>query len=176
MSKLYIDNLYRVIDDPEEDLFCLLIDKVQTHLVVSGFVPGVVYLTSAGEMKCVPKVDWDTKFVKVEEVSVADLTESQLKMIRRANPGDNDLDFIKVFEGWSESEANMTGHVIELAVGSAVVKLAAMMNWRLDERVNMPFELTIKTEDLQSFLQNYEVERVPMPHGFTFRIAKSFPK
>jgi len=173
MSKLYIDNLYRQCAEPR-DLCCLLITDSR-HWESGNTYPSVVITHPTGSINTMLKDDFDDLYEKIEEVAVADLTEDQLRMIRRANPGDNDLDFIKVFEGWGESEANMTGHMIELAVGSAVVKLASMMNWRLDERVNMPFELTIKTEDLQSFLQNYEVERVPMPHGFTFRISKSFP-
>jgi hypothetical protein len=36
-------------------------------------------------------------------------------------------------------------------------------------------ELTITTEDLQRVVQNYEIERVPEAHGFTFKIRKSFP-
>lgn len=175
MSKLYLDNLYRRKREPG-DLVCLLIPDASALGITDKHpaLPSVVFATEGTGIQTTYKTDFDARFEKVEEVAVADLSEAQLKMIRRANPGDMDLDFIKVFEGWSESEANMTGHMIELAVGHVM-----SLFWHLKEEIDPSdneLELTIKTEDLQSFLQNYEVTRTPLPHGFKFKITKSFPE
>lgn len=94
-----------------------------------------------------------------------------MAMVRRSNPGDSDLDFIRVFESWHESEINITGNMLELAVAATIKQLAPSLLVDSPEGTS----LTIQTSDLQDVLQNYEVERVPEPHGFRFVMRKSFP-
>src|SRR5690606_9307707 len=97
--------------------------------------------------------------------------EQVLMMVRRANPGDVDFDFLRVFESWHESEMGITGHMLELAVAAVMEKWGEAVGVPMDEGA----EITISTEDLQRVVQTYEIERVPIPHGFTFRITRPSP-
>ena len=162
-----IKNLYQHADD---GYYCLLSDDAPMKCPVSGdWLPGVIYMGTDGKMRSTTQKRWKDRFDPVAAYYGDD--EAVKAMIRRANPGESDFNFIRVFESWSEHEMNMTGHMIELAVGAAMEKWA--------EAIGVPitdgFALTITTEDLQRVVQNYEIERIPEPHGFTFRMSKSFP-
>lgn len=170
-----VDNLYRHEDG---SLYCLLSPEAPMKCPVTAeWIPGVIYTGPDGLMRSTSRDRWDRRFAPVAEIAEKDLDESQLMMIRRCNPGNQDFDFIRVFESWHESEMSITGHMLELAVAAAVEKFA----WRNEPPKTLVWEkndlqiteITIMTEDLQRVLQTYEIERVPIPHGFTFRMSKS---
>lgn len=173
MTKLYLDNLYRQCAEPRQ-LCCLLISDARHHEEGNKHSSVVVALPT-GDIRTMYKDDFEDWYEKIEEIAVADLNEEELKMVRRANPGDPDMDFIKVFESWGESEMNMTGHMLELAVGSTMMLIIEAMGWPETLPPDEGFSLTIKTDDMQRFLQNYEVSKLALPHGFTYEIKKSFP-
>lgn len=152
--------------------YCLLSDDVPYKSEHGHWLGGVVYMAPDGRMRSTTRDRWEHRFSQMPYYDGDD--ESVMAMIRRTNPGDTDLDYIRVFESWSESEMDVSGHMLELAVVATMIKLAAAMNWRLDDRLDMKegFGLTIMTEDLQQVAQNYEIERVPLPHGFTFIVRK----
>lgn len=169
-----VDNLYLHEDG---GYYCLLCDDVPLKCPASGdWLPGVTYLSSDGKMRSTTLTRWQGRFSPVAEYDGGD--EEVLAMIRRANPGDTDFDFIRVMEGWHESEMSITGHMLELAVAAAVEKY----EWPRPitdaparfgpESDPVSVEITIMSEDLQRVVQTYEIERVPIPHGFTFRITK----
>lgn len=160
------DNIYEHADG---GFYCLLSPQTPLkHPDTGEWLPGVTYTGTDGLMRSTTQTRWDERFTSVAEYTGDD--ESVMQMIRRCNPGDRDLDFVAVFESWHESEMGITGHMLELAVGVAMEKLA---NWPVT--LGEPISLTIGTEDLQRVLQNYEIERVPEAHGFTFVMRKSFP-
>lgn len=162
--KIKVDNLFHHADG---GFYCLLSDSAPMKCPVTGdWLDGVIYTGIDGVMRSTSRARWDERFSPVAEYTGDD--EQVLMMIRRTNPGSADFDFLRVFESWHESEMGITGHMLELAVATAMDKLC---NWSVDQ--SAPAELTILTEDLQRVLQTYEVERVPIPHGFTFRLSRA---
>jgi hypothetical protein len=161
-----IQNLFLHVDG---GYYCLLIEDADYKSESGEWVPGVVYIGTDGRVRTTARERWDDRFTAmlVNEEALSGMAEDVQSMVRRANPGDHDLDFVRVFEAWHESEINLTGNMLELAVGAAMMKHAPDA-----QGIN----LTITTEDLQQVLQNYEVEKVPEPHGFTFKLRKSFPE
>lgn len=171
------DNIYEHADG---DFYCLLSPQTPLkHPDTGEWLPGVTYTGTDGLMRSTTQARWDERFTPVAEYTGDD--ESVMQMIRRCNPGDRDLDFVAVFESWHESEIGITGHMLELAVASVIQKyewpghLASAPARFGPEGNPESVEVTITTEDLQGVLQTFEIERVPEPHGFTFKITKSFP-
>lgn len=170
MRNITVTNLYLHADG---GYYCLLIEDAPMKHPDSGeWIPGVIYIGDDGQARSTSRVRWDDRFTQVMDVHPDNLTEDQMSMIRRANPGDSDLDFIRVFESWHESEINITGNMLELAVAATIKQLAPSLLVDSPEGTS----LTIQTSDLQDVLQNYDVERVPEPHGFRFVVRKSFPE
>lgn len=155
-----VDNLYRHADG---GLYCLLSADTPMKCPVTGdWIEGVVYLASDGKMRSTSRARWGERFSTVAEIHEDEVTEEELAMIRRANPGDLDLDWRKVFESWHEVEIGINGHALELAIAATLVKLTD----------GTDRQITILSSDLQSVLETYEIERVPVPHGFTIRLSK----
>lgn len=164
-----VDNLYLHADG---GYYCLLIDDARMKHPDSGeWLPGVIYVGADGQSRSTRRARWEERFTQVQDVHPDNLSDDEMAMIRRCNPGDSDLDFIRVMESWHESEINITGHMLELAVAATIKQLAPSLLVDSPEGTS----LTIQTSDLQDVLQNYEVERVPEPHGFRFVMRKSFP-
>lgn len=164
-----VDNLYRHEDG---GLYCLMIpDAPMKHPDNGEWIPGVIYLGKDGQVRSTSRARWDDRFTQVSAIHEDKLDADEMAMVRRSNPGDSDLDFIRVFESWHESEINITGNMLELAVAATIKQLAPSLLVDSPEGTS----LTIQTSDLQDVLQNYEVERVPEPHGFRFVMRKSFP-
>jgi hypothetical protein len=163
------DNLY---SHPDGGFYCLLSDDaaLKEPTPVGVWHDAVIYTGTDNKMRSTTKARWAERFSPVAEYTGED--ESVMQMIRRCNPGDRDLDFVAVFESWHESEIGITGHVLELAVAATALRLGGLDTTKPE--VEMSF--TITTEDLQRVVQNYEIERVPEPHGFRFVIRKSFPE
>lgn len=171
-----VDNLYRHADG---GLYCLLSADTPMKCPVTGdWIEGVVYLASDGKMRSTSRARWGERFSTVAEIREDEVSEEELAMIRRANPGDLDLDWRKVFESWHEVETGINGHALELAIAATVESFA----WGGADRSheNFPgsrkiksYEITILSSDLQRVLETYEIERVPVPHGFTIRLSKS---
>lgn len=158
-----VENLYEHADG---GFYCILSDAAPMKCPVTGdWLDGVIYMGTDGVMRSTSRARWDERFSPVADYTGDD--EQVLMMIRRANPGNVDFDFLRVFESWHESEMGITGHMLELAVAAAMEKLS---NWSVDAA--NPAELTISTEDLQRVVQTYEIERVPIPHGFVFRVTR----
>lgn len=174
-----IDNLYLHADG---GYYCLLSDDaaLKNPGGEGAWIDAVIYTGVDQKMRSTTKVRWEARFEPVAEYTGDD--EAVMSMIRRCNPGNTDFDFIRVFESWHESEMNITASMLELAVAATVEQFT----WsdRPSGRKNIIFEgkrpavveLTIKTEDLQRVLQNYEITKTAIPHGFTFAIRKSFPE
>ena len=151
-----VENLYEHADG---GFYCILSDAAPMKCPVTGdWLDGVIYMGTDGVMRSTSRARWDERFSPVADYTGDD--EQVIMMVRRANPGNVDFDFLRVFESWHESEMSITGHMLELAVAAAMEKLGGVT------------ELTITTEDLQRIVQTYEVERVPIPHGFTFRVSR----
>lgn len=171
-----IDNLFQHTDGP---FVCLISPQTPLQHPESGdWLPGVTYATTDGLMRSTSMGHWEELFAPVADYAGDD--ESVLRMIRRCNPGDRELDFVAVFESWHESEIGITGHMLELAVGAAMEAYiwGGAKKYNVNEKGSprvASASLTIGTEDLQRVLQNYEIERVPEAHGFTFNMRKSFP-
>lgn len=164
-----VDNLYRHEDG---GLYCLMIpDAPMKHPDSGEWIPGVIYLGKDGQARSTSRARWDDRFTQVSAIHEDKLDADEMAMVRRSNPGDSDLDFIRVFESWHESEINITGNMLELAVAATIKQLAPSLLVDSPEGTS----LTIQTSDLQDVLQNYEIERVPEPHGFRFVMRKSFP-
>ncbi len=172
-----VENLYEHADG---GFYCILSDAAPMKCPVTGnWLDGVIYMGTDGVMRSTSRARWDERFAPVAEYTGDD--EQVLLMVRRANPGSMDFDFLRVFESWHESEMSITGHMLELAVAAAVEKYewprsfveapTRMMGAKQDDPQSV--EITIMTEDLQRVVQTYEIERVPIPHGFTFRMSKS---
>lgn len=169
MKKIVVDNLYEHADG---GLCCLLTDDsaLKEPTDVGIWHDAVIYIGVDQKMRSTTKMRWAERFSQIPYYSGDD--EEVISMIRRANPGDSDLDFIRVFESWHESEINITGNMLELAVAATIKQLAPSLLVDSPEGTS----LTIQTSDLQDVLQNYEIERVPEPHGFRFVMRKSFPE
>jgi hypothetical protein len=168
--KIHVDNLYLHADG---GYYCLLIDDApMKHPDTGEWIPGVIYVGTDGQSRSTSRARWDERFSPVAEYD-GDTAEDDevVVMIRRCNPGDSDLDFIRVFESWHESEINITGNMLELAVAAAMHQLLPATLVDSAEGTS----LIITTQDLQEVAQNYEIERIPTPHGFQFRVRKSFP-
>lgn len=164
-----VNNLYEHADG---GFYCILSDAAPMKCPVSGdWLDGVIYMGTDGVMRSTSRARWDDRFSPVAEYAGDD--EQVLMMVRRANPGEVNFDFLRVFESWHESEMGITGHMLELAVGVVAERFASLYP-ALPEGVQDPdnMRLTITTEDLQRFVQTYEVERIPQPHGFTFVMRK----
>lgn len=160
-----VNNLYEHADG---GFYCILSDAAPMKCPVTGdWLDGVIYMGTDGVMRSTSRARWDERFNPVAEYTGDD--EQVIMMVRRANPGNTDFDFLRVFESWHESEMGITGHMLELAVAATVEKYV----WQGDGLPPEAVEVTISTEDLQRVVQTYEVERVPIPHGFTFRISKA---
>ena len=161
-----VDNLYRHADG---GLYCLLSDDAPMKCPTTGdWLPGVIYTAEDGRLRSTTRDRWGERFSPVAEITEADLTESQMAMIRRTNPGDLDLDWRKVFESWHEVETGINGHALELAIGAVMERMA---NWPINPEE--PVEITIQSSDLQRVLENFEIERVPVQHGFTIRLTRA---
>lgn len=157
-----VNNLYEHADG---GFYCILSDATPGKDDATGeWREGVTYMGTDGVMRWTSRARWDERFKPVAEYDGDD--EQVLMMVRRANPGKMEFDFLRVFESWHESEMSITGHMLELAVAAAVEQLDPAVGER-------PVEITISTEDLQRVVQTYEIERVPIPHAFTFRITKA---
>lgn len=171
-----VNNLYEHADG---GFYCILSDAAPMKCPVTGnWLDGVIYMGTDGVMRSTSRARWDERFSPVAEYTGDD--EQVLMMVRRANPGSMDFDFLRVFESWHESEMSITGHMLELAVAAAVEKyewpgslFAAPSRIGPEGGPPEQVEITIMTEDLQRVVQTYEIERVPIPHGFTFRMSKS---
>lgn len=169
-----VNNLY---EHPDGGFYCLLSDHTPGKDNATGdWHDGVTYMGTDGVMRWTNRARWDERFTPVAEYSGDD--EQVIMMVRRANPGNMDFDFLRVFESWHESEMSITGNMLELAVAAVLERY----EWP-GHLVNAPSrfgdpgnpesaEITIMTEDLQRIVQTYDIERVPIPHGFTFRISK----
>lgn len=168
--KIIVNNLY---EHPEHGLFCLMVEDTDLRSPHSGaWHDAVIYVGPDGKMHTTTKDHWVRKFTQIPYYSGDD--EAVISMIRRTNPGDSDLDFIRIFESWSEAEMDLTGHMLELAVGATILKL--FFDKQTEDGAHDPrFSLTISTEDLQRVAQNWEIRRVPQAHSFTFEMEKSFP-
>lgn len=165
-----VSNLYEHADG---GFYCILSDATPGKDDATGeWREGVTYMGTDGVMRWTSRVRWDQRFSPVAEYDGDD--EQVLMMVRRANPGKMEFDFLRVFESWHESEMSITGHMLELAVAVVVERFATLYPALPDgvqDPTNMRF--TISTEDLQRIVQTYEIERVPIPHAFTFRITKA---
>lgn len=162
-----VDNLYRHADG---GLYCLLSDDAPMKCPVTGdWLDGVIYTGEDGRLRSTSRARWGERFAPMAEVPESALSEPEMAMVRRANPGDLDLDWRKVFESWHEVETGINGHALELAVAATVLK----MYDKLCPGEVSHQELTILSSDLQSVLETYEIERVPVPHGFTIRLSKA---
>lgn len=176
-----VDNLFMHADG---DLYCLLNGdtSLKEPTPVGLWHDAVIYMGTDMLMRSTLRSRWDERFSPVAEYHGSD--EAVLRMIRRANPGAIDLDFVRTFEAWHESEIGITGHMLELAVAAAIERFV----WEHDPlhtpakvfvggHTGDPVEvaMVISTADLQRIVQNYEIERVPEPHGFRFVMRKSFP-
>ena len=156
-----VDNLYRHEDG---GFYCLLSEDTPMKCPVTGdWLDGVTYLADDGRMRSTTRARWDDRFSPVAAIHEDKLTEAQMAMVRRANPGDIDLDWRKVFESWHEAEIGINGHALELAIAAVVEKLSD----------GTDRQVTILASDLQRVLETYEIERVPVQNGFTIRMSKS---
>lgn len=184
--KLVVENLYEHADG---GIYCLLSEDAPYKDNATGdWLDGVIYMSTDGRMRSTTRGRWVERFTQIPYYDGED--EAVINMIRRCNPGDLDLDFMRIFESWHKSEMDITGHMLELAVGATLERASSV--WWVEsnaprvERIwdktdpanprHIGIELTIRTEDLQRVAQNYEIERVPEPHGFKFVMRKSFPE
>lgn len=161
-----VTNLYLHADG---GYYCLLIDDAPMKHPDSGeWIPGVIYVGADGQSRSTSRARWDDRFTQVQDVHPDNLSEDEMSMVRRANPGDSDLDFVRVFEAWHESEINITGNMLELTVAAAMHQLLPVSLVDGPEGTS----LIITTQDLQDVLQNYEITRTPTPHGFQFKVQR----
>ena len=164
-----VNNLYEHADG---GFYCILSDTTPGKDPTTGeWLDGVTYMGTDGVMRRTSRARWDERFNPVAEYSGDD--EQVIMMVRRANPGNTDFDFLRVFESWHESEMGITGHMLELAVAVVVERFASLYP-ALPEGVQNPDDMrfAISTEDLQRIVQSYEIARQAVPHGFVFHIRK----
>lgn len=164
-----VNNLYEHADG---GFYCILSDTTPGKDPTTGeWLDGVTYMGTDGVMRWTSRARWDERFNPVAEYSGDD--EQVIMMVRRANPGNTDFDFLRVFESWHESEMGITGHMLELAVAVVVERFASLYP-ALPEGVQNPDDMrfAISTEDLQRIVQSYEITRQAVPHGFVFHIRK----
>lgn len=135
--------------------------------VTGDWLDGVIYTGEDGRLRSTSRALGRT-VLPVAEVPESDLSEAQMAMVRRTNPGDIDLDWRKIFESWHEVETGINGHALELAIAAVMERMA---NWPIDPQE--PVEITIQSSDLQRVLENFEIERVPVQHGFTIRLTRA---
>lgn len=163
---LKVENLYEHADG---GFYCILSDAAPMKCPVTGdWLDGVIYMGTDGVMRSTSRARWDERFAPVAEYAGDD--EQVIMMVRRANPGNVDFDFLRVFEAWHESEMGITGHMLELAVAATMEKWVGSIG--AESELETGFEITITTEDLQRVVQTFEVERVPVPNGFTIRLKR----
>lgn len=155
-----VDNLYQHADG---GFYCLLNPDAPMK-ASNDWVPGVIYIGADGTMRSTSRERWDERFTQVADYTEAD--EAVYSMIRRANPGDPDLDFIRVFESWHESEVNLSAEMLSLAVAATLIKNYEAYAAKPLQKT----ELTIMTSDLQDVAANYKITREPIPHGFVFSV------
>ena len=157
------DNLYQHADG---GFYCLLNDdapiKAPRDCVgeETEWQPGVIYIGPDGVMRSTTRARWDDRFQPVAEYTEDD--EDVMSMIRRANPGNSDFDFVRVFESWHESEVSLTSEMLTLAVAATLIQTRAFTDGKQ--------VLTIKTSDLQDVAANYMISKEPIPHGFVFKV------
>lgn len=169
-----ITNLFQHADG---GFYCLLADDAPMKCpTTDAWRKGVIYTSTDGKLRSTTLERWKTRFTPVAEYTGDD--EQVLMMIRRTNPGNQDFDFVRVFESWHESEINITGQMLELAVAAtSEIFVHALGGARDPAKLECPdddsVQITLMTEDLQRIAQTYEIERVPIPHGFTFVMRKS---
>lgn len=163
-----IDNLYLHADG---GYYCLLSSEaaLKNPAGEGHWLDAVIYTGTDGKMRATTNDRWNARFEQVAEYTGED--KSVMDMIRRCNPGNHDFDFVRVFESWHESEMSITGHMLELVAAAVMVQWTETTGCAAEWEE--PFEITIKTEDLQRVLQGFEIERVPIPHGFVIRLTKS---
>jgi hypothetical protein len=168
-----VDNLYHHVDG---GLYCLLSDDTPLKCPVTGdWLPGVTYLSPDGKMRSTTQERWADRFDRVAAIPEDKLTEEQMAMVRRANPGSLDFDFVQTLESWHESEMAITGQMLELAIAVCAEK---MIGDRIEQMAGEGVwsgetEITITADDMQRVLQTYEIERVPIQNGFTVRLKKA---
>lgn len=159
-----IDNLYQHADG---GYYCLMLEDVPMKYG-EEWIPGVVYVGTDGQFRSTTLSRWKERFAPVAEYTDADV--SVLDMIRRTNPGEQDFDFMQVFETWSESEINLAGQMLELAVAAALDRCAdGKFTMYMDAE---GYEITIMTADLQRVWQTYDIEKVAIEHGFIFSMHR----
>lgn len=86
-----------------------------------------------------------------------------LALLRRANPGDSEWDFIRVFESWGEKEANLTAVLLDLAIAATMVKCGAAS-------VDGTGSLTITAADLRDISEDWTISREESAGGWTITI------
>lgn len=175
-----VENLY---GHPDGGYYCLLSDDApMKHPATGEWIDGVIYVGTDGRMRSTSRERWDDRFIQVKNIVLYPNKEDHaaiLSMIRRCNPGDRDLDFVRVFESWHESEVNLTAQMLDLVVASVFEKMVLhsedmkySAEWSKGVMLSANAALTITTEDLQRVSRSYEIEREAKPHGFTFTIRK----
>lgn len=164
-----VPNLYRHADG---GLCCLLSDDapLKEPTPVGIWHDGVIYLSTDGRMRSTTKARWGERFFPVLEIREDEVNEDEMAMIRRANPGDVDLDFRSAMESWHEAEIGVQSNMLELAV-AVVMSAFAPLAEQIDPD-DKTLEMTIRSSDLQRVLETYEIERVPLEDGFTLRLKK----
>lgn len=166
--KIEVENLYLHADG---GFYCLMSpDAPMKHPDTGDWIPGVIYTGVDGQLRSTSRARWEERFEQMVSLDILD--EEVLAMVRRCNPGDRDLDFVRVFESWHESEVNLTSEMLTLAVAATLVQNYEAYHNKSPESI----ELTIMTEDLHEVSQNYELSKDPIPHGFIFKVRKSFPE
>ena len=164
-----VPNLYRHADG---GVYCLLSSESPMKHPDSGdWIDGVIYTGCDGVLRSTSRVRWGERFRQVAEITEAELTEAQLQMVRRSNPGElsSGFNFTEVLESWTESETGVVGHMLELAIAATLVKAYQ----RAYDKPLRTADVTLMTSDLQTLLQTYEVERVPIPHGFIVKVRST---
>ena len=160
--RMRADNLYIHADG---GFYCLLSDdfSVKTDDPGTGWVAGVAYIGTDGRMRATSRTRWADRFTRVAEYNGED--ESVFAMIRRANPGDSDFDFMQVMAKWHESEMATTVQMLELAIAATAFIVAPR---RFDN-----LRITVTPADLRAVLETFEVERVSAGDGFSIRLVRT---
>lgn len=145
-----------------------------TYALLMGGVPikddatgdwleGVLYVAAADEqIRATSLARWQERFTSSEyEGDDPDV----LAMLRRANPGDSEWDFIRVFESWGEKEANLTAVLLDLAIAVTMLKCGAAST-------TGEGTLTVTTADLRDISEQYDIEREESASGWTIKISR----